>query len=337
MKPIHLQKMTTFHWTIGKSSKCDSKVFIWPSILIIEVLVYSSYGIFINLSRSDGNLEYHSSSIWFSVELLKLGLALLLAWPEILNQVSLFSKTKSVLPFCIPALCYCVNNNLSVYMQDQMDPATYQVLSNLKIASTALFYRLIIKRRLMTLQWVSLGILMFAGGLNSYTGLKAKSKSLQDIHISALGMVMAAIYCSVSGFSGVYTEYILKKDAVIPLALQNCYMYIFGVILNGLLMLYQSGDMKIYHSFTKYTWAAVISQAFNGLAMSFIMKYSSNITRLLVISSAVPVTAALTMVVFNMKAGLDFFVVVFLVVLALCMYNSYSIGKRRSMSKESFV
>ena len=35
-QPIHLQKMTFFHWTIGKSSKCDSKVFIWPSILIIE-------------------------------------------------------------------------------------------------------------------------------------------------------------------------------------------------------------------------------------------------------------------------------------------------------------
>ncbi|RUS78729.1 hypothetical protein EGW08_013516 [Elysia chlorotica] len=329
--------MTFWDWTIGRSSKYDSKVFIWPSILVTEVLVYSSYGIFINLSRTDGNLEYHSSSIWFSVEVLKLCLALCLAWPEILNQVPMFSGVKRVLPFSIPALCYCVNNNLSVYMQDQMDPATYQVLSNLKIASTAIFYRLIIKRRLMTLQWVSLGVLMFAGGLNSYTGLKAKSRSLQDIHISALGVAMSAIYCSVSGFSGVYTEYILKKDAVIPLALQNCYMYIFGVILNGLLMFYQSGDMNIYHSFTKYTWAAVISQAFNGLAMSFIMKHSSNITRLLVISSAVPVTATLTMIVFNMKAGLDFFVVVFLVVLALCMYNSNSTGKKQSFDKEVTV
>ncbi|GFS03932.1 CMP-sialic acid transporter 2 [Elysia marginata] len=178
---------------------------------------------------------------------------------------------------------------------------------------------------------------MFAGGLNSYTGLKAKSRSLQDIHLSVLGIFMIAIYCSVSGFSGVFTEYILKKDAMIPLAIQNCYMYIFGVILNGLLMFYQSGDMMSYQSFNRYTWAAIVSQAFNGLAMSFIMKHSSNITRLLVISSAVPVTTVLSMVVFNMRVGFEFIVVVFLVVLALCMYNSISSCKWGPSPKETCV
>ncbi|GFS03922.1 reverse transcriptase homolog protein [Elysia marginata] len=55
----------------SKASRCNSGFYMWPGILVTEVLVYSSYGIFINLSRKDGNLEYHSSSIWFSVECLK--------------------------------------------------------------------------------------------------------------------------------------------------------------------------------------------------------------------------------------------------------------------------
>ena len=32
-----------------------------------------------------------------------------------------------ILPFSVPAILYCLNNNIAVHMQLQMDPATYQV------------------------------------------------------------------------------------------------------------------------------------------------------------------------------------------------------------------
>ena len=34
---------------------------------------------------------------------------------------------RNSLPYAIPALLYCVNNNLAVHMQIHMDPLTYQV------------------------------------------------------------------------------------------------------------------------------------------------------------------------------------------------------------------
>ena len=37
--------------------------------------------------------------------------------------------------------------------------------------------------------------------------------SAGKIHISLIGLVMISIYCLLSGFSGVYTEYILKQQA----------------------------------------------------------------------------------------------------------------------------
>lgn len=43
-------------------------------------------------------------------------------------------------PFALSALLYGANNNLVIYLQRYMDPSTYQVLSNLKIGSTALLY-----------------------------------------------------------------------------------------------------------------------------------------------------------------------------------------------------
>ena len=35
------------------------------------------------------------------------------------------------LPYAVPALCYCINNNLAVVLQSHMDPATYMVRANI--------------------------------------------------------------------------------------------------------------------------------------------------------------------------------------------------------------
>ena len=49
-------------------------------------------------------------------------------------------------------------------MQLYMDPASYQILANFKILTTAILYRLIIKQKLKRQQWFALSLL-FAGGV----------------------------------------------------------------------------------------------------------------------------------------------------------------------------
>ncbi|XP_005090458.1 probable UDP-sugar transporter protein SLC35A4 [Aplysia californica] len=296
--------------------------YIWPVVLISEVLVYSSYSIFLNLSRIDGILVYQSSSLVLSIETVKFFFAFVMAFPEISTNGLSRVRLKNILPFAVPAVCYCVTNNLAVYMQDQMDPATFQMLCNLKIASTALLYRMIMKRRLRNLQWISLGLLMFAGMLNGYTGLSKETVSLKEIHITVLGLVMALLYCTISGFSGVYTEYILKHDSKISLPLQNCFLYIFGIILNFLLWHWQADkNLKFFHGFTHFTWAVVLCQALNGLVMSLIMKHSNNMVRLFIISSAIPVTTVLSMLIFGLQPDTAFVTVGVMVIFAIYLYN----------------
>ena len=41
-----------------------------------------------------------------------------------------------------------------------VDPATYQILGNLKIVTTGVLFRLLLQRRLSLLQWISLVLLM---------------------------------------------------------------------------------------------------------------------------------------------------------------------------------
>lgn len=73
-----------------------------------------------------------------------------------------------VAPYAVPAVLYTQINNLVVLMQASMDPSSFQVLSNLKIASTALLYSSCLGKRLRPAQWLALGILMGAAVVHGY-------------------------------------------------------------------------------------------------------------------------------------------------------------------------
>ncbi|CAL1526984.1 unnamed protein product [Lymnaea stagnalis] len=325
MKP--LLPTPAAHRQLSMHSIVENPV-LWPIILITQVFIYSTYGIFINLSRVDGHVKYDSFSMVLSIETIKFLMALMMSWPEIVNHGMPEIRMKNVIPFSVPAFCYCLNNNLAVYMQDQMDPATFQVLCNLKIASTALLYRIIMRRNLRHLQWISLALLTFAGALNSYSGYTEKTLSLREIHVTSTGLFMAVLYCIISGFAGVYTEYILKRDIKISLPLQSCFLYSFGIILNFLMWIFQAGEtLSLFQGYTKYTWIVIVCQAVNGLVMSLIMKHSSNIVRLFVITSAIPVATFLSIFIFHLQPGFEFFIVVITVVISIYLYNYSPIQK----------
>jgi hypothetical protein len=60
----------------------------------------------------------------------------------------------------------------------------------------------------------------------------SKEARLTDQHITATGLVCILMYCFISAFAGVYTEYILKKDLTTSLHLQNMMLYTFTISLN---------------------------------------------------------------------------------------------------------
>ncbi|CAL8081099.1 unnamed protein product [Calicophoron daubneyi] len=244
------------------------------------------------------------------------------------------------LPFSVPAITYALNNNLGILIQLEMDPATYQVLGNFKILSTAILFRLIIKRHLTTLQWFALFLLLSAGFTHSYANLVANEVKAVDplkpvltrvdssvLHITVTGIIMISIYCTISGFSGVYTEYVMKKRAQMSVHLQNSMLYVFGIILNGIAFIAEAlkaGDGSIWNvtkGFSAHTWWLIVTQAVSGIFMGFIMKYSNNITRLFIISSAMLVTTLLAMLVFELRLNQYFAASYILVTLSLYLYH----------------
>ncbi|XP_071109677.1 probable UDP-sugar transporter protein SLC35A4 [Haliotis cracherodii] len=306
------------------------RLLLWGILLVTEVFIYSSYTILAHLCLVEGKLPFRSSSVVLSTEVLKIVLSIAMMLPELGRGDIKMPSLSNCIPFVVPAVLYCINNNLSVYMQVQMDPTTYQILGNMKVASTAILYRIIMQRKLSSVQWISLGVLSMSGILDSYGGMQNKvSVWSGEIHLTVTGLLMMCAYCWISGLAGVYTEYILKKQYETSLHVQNTLLYTFGIVLNGGVWALQeavSGKegerrLNLFEGFTFKTWVIVVSLAFNGLIMSAIMKHGSNITRLFIISSAMLVTTLLSVAIFQLALNMYYILAFISVVVALYMYH----------------
>ncbi|CAF1518781.1 unnamed protein product [Rotaria sp. Silwood1] len=316
------------------------------AMIFFQILAYGSYSVLVHLCEKDGAVAFSSTTMNFILEFAKLifSFGALFYFTSINiniypSKIQIISWFRQSLPYSIPGILYFINNNLAVHMQVQMDPASYQILSNFKILTTAILYRLIIKHKLTRQQWFALSLLFFGGLAYSFGTLKnssfvskkitSNSIIIPQMYIRPLGIPMIAIYCTFSGLAGVYNEWILKKHYSESLHLQNVFLYSYGTILN-LFPAILSATIKSqtlnffnpFHGFSLYTWLIVITQALNGLFMSVVIKHSSNIIRLFVISFSLIVTSVLSLFIFHISFNIYFFISFITMICSLSLYYS---------------
>ncbi|XP_066525834.1 probable UDP-sugar transporter protein SLC35A4 [Hoplias malabaricus] len=301
--------------------------FHWAILLLLLVFIYGSHAPLIALTKVDGHVPFSASSCVVLIEFSKLlaSLGILLATGNIYT-LSVSVSWTAVAPYVVPALLYSFNNNLVVFMQAYMDPSSFQVLSNLKIASTALLYTTCLGKRLRPMQWLGLGFLMGAGVCHSYSSLdwdipdEEDDKLSSRLHITTWGLLMVLLYCFISGLAAVYTERILKTQCL-PLSLQNLFLYVFGVGINLASHFYSSsGDHSFLDGYSAVVWLIVAGQAANGLLMSVVMKHGTGITRLFVISSAMLVNSVLSWGLLGLQLTPFFLFSVLMIGVAVYLY-----------------
>ncbi|XP_071761971.1 putative UDP-sugar transporter protein SLC35A4 [Centroberyx gerrardi] len=299
----------------------------WGVLLGLMVLIYGSHAPLIALTKVDGQVPFSPSSCVVMIELVKLLISL--ATLLLTGDPSALRAAPSlvlVAPYAVPAVLYALNNNLVVLMQAYMDPSSYQVLSNLKIASTALLYSFCLGKRLRSAQWLSLGLLMGAGVCHSYSSLdlgdleRAEAEASPRLHVTAWGLFLVLVYCFISGLAAVYTERVLKSQQL-PLSLQNLYLYVFGVAINGVSSLSSVASEKGFlEGYSGAVWAIIAGQAANGLLMSVVLKHGSGITRLFVISCSMLVNALLSWAILGLQLTPLFLLPVSMIGLAAYLY-----------------
>ncbi|KAG9490931.1 probable UDP-sugar transporter protein SLC35A4 [Eleutherodactylus coqui] len=307
--------------SVHSSASGVPKGALWGLMLAVSVVIYGSHAPLISLCRVGGQIPFSSSSVVLLIEVSKLMISavMLLMWDR--KSMPFQVSWRLAIPYALPAILYGANNNLVVHMQHFMDPSSFQVLSNLKIVSTALMYSIFLGQKLFLRKWLALSLLTAAGVVYSYGGIQDLEEQSSDAHlyISLQGLLLMVIYCLISGLSAVYTEVTLKTQRI-SLNLQNIFLYSFGILVNVLIHFTGSHNSGFLDGFSFWVLVIIISQALNGLIMSAVMKHSSNLTRLFIISFSMLVNGLLSYLLFQLRLTLLFFLAVLLIGLAVYLF-----------------
>lgn len=203
-----------------------------------------------------------------------------------------------------------IHNNVQFLTLQYVDPSTYQILGNLKIVTTGLLFRIILKRQLNRLQWIALALLMIGATISQISCDKDST-----LAAPLMGYVLGIISACLSALAGVYTEKLMKMNND-NLYWQNIQLYGFGVIFNGLRLFFD--DINVGYSngislwprvvtrgYDIITWFVVFNLAFTGLLVSWIMKYADTIVKVYSTSMAMLVTMLFSIFLFDISPNLQ--------------------------------
>jgi len=197
----------------------------------------------------------------------------------------------------VPAGLYTLQNNLLFIALQNLDGTTYQVTYQLKIFMAAVFSVIMLGRKLTTLKWIALFMLM--GGVSL-----VQMKSKEDVASATpkegnatLGLTAVILACCTSGFAGVYFEKILKGQKVsvwmrnIQLGLFSIVLGMGGVVYNDLALVQEGG---FFQNYNKTVWMVITLQGLGGLVIAAVIKYADNILKSFATSMSIVVTGLIS-------------------------------------------
>ncbi|RIA93645.1 nucleotide-sugar transporter-domain-containing protein [Glomus cerebriforme] len=281
--------------------------------IIISMILFS-----VELGCFSGGISHETTTLSFSQY--RKSNSIINFAPLIRSLKSVFTDSTTLL-FGIPAMAYFINNNLIFLILNLMNPPTFTVLSNLKILTTGLFSYIFLNRILSTTQWISL-ILLFIG--TTVAQIQFSSEGAYEF-TSSFGLLLIFLFASISAGASVYTEYVMKdKFGNESIHLQNIKLYLFGVLLNGLVyftLSYQSDD-GFFLTLYPIHYAIVISVCSLGLITSAIIKYSGSITKVYANSLAMFFSGFVCYFALEFSPTINFFLGALICCLSIHMYST---------------
>lgn len=264
-----------------------------PKRILVFFLVTAlgcANSILITISKNDENsYNYDISSVPTCTEMVKLAMSMLLlvrdGWwdtPSIvsatLKSINLVYKSISWQLFAL-ATIYVLQNILVFYILLYIDPGTYQILTNLRIPIVALMMHFFLRKRytgsqIIGISMLSLGAILYSAGKANYNFAYSKTEQVATDYSEITGcfLTLAMVICSSA--AGVFNEYCLKQGlSHQSVGLQNTQLYLFGFIINCVVLQIRQNIFNIFHGFDAITIGIISNSAFLGISVGYITKY----------------------------------------------------------------
>ncbi|KAL4853620.1 CMP-sialic acid transporter 1 [Chlorella vulgaris] len=274
-------------------------------------LLTSSQGLLTTASKTGDSYAYDFATVPFLAELTKLGISYYLLLRQRAADPASIRMTRdwrTVALFIVPSIIYMFHNNVQFFFLKYVDPATYQILGNLKIVTTGLLLRVALNRQLSRLQWMAL-LLLMTGAATSQINTDCTAGVVQSVlHAPFMGYVFGVVSALLSAVAAVYTEWVLKKNND-TLYWQNMLLYGFGSVFNLANLAHSKmgagSGWNVLQGYSLVTWLVVANLAFSGLLVSWVMKFADSIVKVYATSLAMLLTTLVSIAFFSLQPTLQ--------------------------------
>jgi len=174
------------------------------------------------------------------------------------------------------AILYTVNNQLTFFSLEIVDPGTFTLAKSLAPYIVALMLR-VLGQRLNELQWVCVLLQCICIAVSQYDACKARG--LVPMH----GYMLVAVATCITAVSSVWNQKVVKGFNV-PVNLQNSLLYVFGLAIASFSYAVTptragTEPKGFFEGYTPLALLLVLFQAFHGLAVTLVYKYADAIVK----------------------------------------------------------
>jgi len=262
------------------------------------------------------------------------------------GEISRAMQSTDALLMLVPAGLYTLQNNLQYVAMSHLDASVYQVLSQMKLVTTALFSMTMLGRRISVRQWT--GIFVCAIGIaivqiSSLTGSSSKSSSKSargesggGSSSSAIGFVAVMTGTVTSGLAGVFTEKVFKTSNTsmwvrnMQLAMYSVCVGVVGVLTNDFDQVMEKG---FFVGYSLLVWSVIALQALGGIVVAVVVKFADNIAKGFSTGISIVVSCALSAVFLDFEMSFTYAVGASCVLLSIQIYSCG--GDSRSSQEEA--
>jgi len=242
--------------------------------------------------------------------------------------------SKNTMLLIIPASAYSLLMSLEYVAFAHMNASTFAVLVQTKMLTTAIFFWIVLKKKLRRHQLISL-LTLTAGVILCSIKTDTAGGEASDSGDDMVGMIATLGIAITSGFASVYTEKIIKAERVNQaknsLAHMQAQMACVSLIILGLYAIVQ--DYKVilekgfFYKFNGAAFITCLNSAVGGLIVAAVLKYADSVLKGYASACAVVLTGILSKILFGTSLSVFYGIGLVNVVCAVVLYNGAGLDK----------
>lgn len=203
----------------------------------------------------------------------------------------------------VPVFLYIVQNNLSFHASKLLPVAIFQALVQLKLIFAAVFAVAFLNKSMNREQWFSLLFIVCGAAVVCLDGRGCESTTQQQ-H-SVMGIVIAVSITVLSGFTGCYTEKILKTQNVCPWIQSSLIAAMSALFLLCVLSYEHAFDINstlrdgFLINFSPLVWLLVFNLSAGGFLVVLVMKVLGNVVKGIAVVISLLVSSVMSTFLFD--------------------------------------